>query len=210
MPKIVSGYYWGKGIFTALQTIIFIACIYWIELSLIDKFLMIGCGVIVGFVLSKIRWSLSKKVDYGLNFTIFLALGETGVILPLVAILLIIIYYFIPSPWFHYIISPYFGIAVLSTWMSYLYLMFYNIYSYEKQFGVLPIIELFPPKVNGIESMINKTATVHSQCNPIGTIKYKSVIWNAEAVDGIELLKGEQVIIIDVKGLKTFIEKLAN
>jgi len=209
MSKYIKNYYTNKFLNVIFLTGILVVCFWLIEVALIKKFLIIGSGLISGILIGKIRWSISQKLYDSIYFIPISILSEISLVLFLIYFLI----YFEPHIATNTSLNIFFVIPIvlfimLSIWNGYIYMMLYNIYSLKDDSIAKIVKDLFYQPANGQESMIDQTAIVLSKCNPIGTIKYNSVIWNAETIDRVDIEKGEKVVIKDVKGLKTYIEKL--
>jgi membrane-bound serine protease (ClpP class) len=61
--------------------------------------------------------------------------------------------------------------------------------------------------VTGREGLGGSTGIVMETLNPEGIIMLDGEIWNAVAVDG-EILKGENVKVVEMKDLKVYVEKI--
>ena len=60
---------------------------------------------------------------------------------------------------------------------------------------------------SGIGGMVGATGTSLDTLDPFGTVKVQGETWNAESVSG-KISTGEKVVVIEMKNLKLFVEKL--
>lgn len=122
-----------------------------------------------------------------------------------------------PFAWFRGIrhLSDYPYLVPVLIWFVAAVAVGYNLSLYlgvkkcEAARGPLRVKRFYARSSVGAESLIGKRGTIQRACNPSGTVKIESTIWNAESIDGSILPSGQIVIVRDTEGLRVFVEPVA-
>jgi membrane-bound serine protease (ClpP class) len=64
--------------------------------------------------------------------------------------------------------------------------------------------------ISGKESMVGMTGTARTNLNPDGQVFVNGEIWQATALEGIEIKRGEQIFVTSVEGLHLTVNKTIN
>jgi len=194
-----------------IVSIVILAAIIYIWSAFYDKMLIVLIpSLAIGFVRGRVIWRrLTRRVDkrnalilyftdtvgYGLLIVLFLfskvPLGKLKAIL------------FLSD---HPYILPVVIWFVAAVTVGYNLALYRGVRRFEVLHGPLRVKRFYARSALGAESLIGKPGVVRQTCQPRGTVKIESTIWNAESIDGSTIPQGTSVIVKDVEGLRVFVE----
>ena len=176
------------------------------------KVLMVGIGLLIGYVTGHRHWEqVRRRIDK--RNTVILYYTDTLTYSILAVLALLSFRPFMGARGIYRVFSTYpwlfpAGLCYwLGLWIGQNWSLYRGVRTFEHERGPVIAKHFYSPNVVGKEGMIGRRGKVAKTCNPIGKAKIRGEWWNAESIDGREIVKGQEVVVRDIEGLTLIVEE---